>query len=156
MADAVKRTGIGKLGRRIGGISNGEKPRRAMMFQGEVLDIGATVKDYFETYHAWVPTLVFGAFTLTNSFRILAYLPQIVKAASDTNGATAISSLTWGLFLASHVMTVAYALVCLGDLVLALIFVGNAAACLAIVLITVVKRRQHRMRNAALRSPAAE
>lgn len=87
------------------------------------------------------------AFSLVNSIRVLAYLPQILKASRDENGATAISFVTWGLFLISHVTTVAYALVILADLVMALIFFGNAMACLTILLIVATKRKRHLQAN---------
>jgi hypothetical protein len=51
------------------------------------------------------------AFTLCNSFRVLAYLPQIAKAARDPTGAEAVSFTTWALFLFANVSAVAYALV---------------------------------------------
>lgn len=103
---------------------------------------GDTAKLHFATQHAWLPPLVLSLFTIINSARIVAYVPQIVRAARDTNGASAISYTTWGLFLISHAATVLYALICIGDAFLALIFFGNAVACLAIVLVTFVKRRQ--------------
>jgi uncharacterized membrane protein HdeD (DUF308 family) len=84
---------------------------------------------------------------------VLAYLPQLLKTVRDTNGATAISFTTWGLFLASHVTTVLYALICLGDPLMALIFLGNALACSAILIATHLKRRSYRR---ALESSPAE
>ena len=51
------------------------------------------------------------AFTLCNSLRLVAYVPQIAKAAADRSGAEAISLGTWGLFLVSHASAMAYALV---------------------------------------------
>jgi hypothetical protein len=44
----------------------------------------------------------------------------------------------------SHLTTVAYSVACLGDLVMAVIFFGNALACLAIVAATVLTRRRYR------------
>ena len=85
---------------------------------------------------------------MANSVRIFAYIPQIFKAVTDQNGATAISFTTWGLFFLSHLTTVAYAIVQLADLVIALIFVGNAAACLIILLIAVFKRKRY-LKNCA-------
>jgi hypothetical protein len=41
------------------------------------------------------------AFTLCNSLRVLAYVPQIARAVTDESGAAAISLGTWGLFLFS-------------------------------------------------------
>jgi hypothetical protein len=43
--------------------------------------------------------------------RVVAYVPQILKAAADKNGASSISAATWLLFLVAHLSTVAYALV---------------------------------------------
>jgi hypothetical protein len=54
-------------------------------------------------------------FTLCNSLRAFAYLPQIVKAAQDKSRAEALSVGTWGLFLVSHASAVAYALVNQGE-----------------------------------------
>jgi len=104
---------------------------------------GIVAKSYFNTNHEWIPSAVFGLFTLVNSIRILAYVPQMLKAAKDVNGASGISFVTWSLFLLSHLTTIAYAIVCLGDLVMALIFFGNACACLAIIAITFLKRRRY-------------
>ena len=59
-------------------------------------------------------------FAVSNSVRVLAYVPQIHKAAIDKNGASAISRTTWSLFLVAHVSTIAYALVNRSDPWLAL------------------------------------
>jgi hypothetical protein len=106
-------------------------------------DWGIVAKSYFNTNHEWLPSAVFGLFTLVNSIRIFAYVPQMLKAAKDVNGASGISYITWSLFLLSHLTTIAYAIVCLGDLVMALIFFGNAFACLAVIAITFLKRRRY-------------
>lgn len=95
----------------------------------------------------WLPGAVVGAFALVNSVRVLAYVPQIVTVARDTNGASGVSYATWGLFLISHLTTIAYALVHLRDSIMALLFLGNALACLAIIAITMVKRRRHAARR---------
>ena len=55
-------------------------------------------------------------FTACNTARVFAYLPQIVKINQDTQGATAISYATWGLFGVSHLSTVAYAVLVVDDL----------------------------------------
>ena len=55
--------------------------------------------------------LTFAAFAACNSVRVIAYLPQIYKAATDRNGASAISCLTWSLFLFANISTTAYALI---------------------------------------------
>lgn len=80
-------------------------------------------------------------FAACNSVRVLAYLPQIHKAAMDENGASAISRTTWSLFLVAHVSTIAYALVNRSDPWLALCFAGNALCCVVILAIAWWKDR---------------
>jgi hypothetical protein len=87
------------------------------------------------------------AFTLCNSFRVLAYLPQIATAARDRSGAQAISFATWGLFLLSNVSAVAYALVNKDDWTMAAVFLANGAGCTTILVIGVWKRYQYRRRH---------
>jgi hypothetical protein len=85
-------------------------------------------------------------FTLCNSLRVLAYGPQIAKAAADRGGVEAISFMTWGLFLLSNISAVAYALVNMADWTMATMFLGNAAGCAIILLVGAWKRLQHRNR----------
>jgi hypothetical protein len=94
-------------------------------------------------------------FSLVNALRIVAYLPQIHRAAQDPNGASAVSSLTWVLFLFSHFATIAYAIVNLKDHLLALVFSGNALACFAVVAVTAWKRRSHARRHREARPEAS-
>ena len=84
------------------------------------------------------------AFTLCNTLRVVAYLPQIARAVRDTSGAEAISFGTWGLFLVSHTSALAYALVNQKDWAMASVFIGNAIGCCAILSIAGWKRSQHR------------
>ena len=91
--------------------------------------------------------ITLAVFTLCNSLRVLAYLPQIAKAATDRSGVEAVSFATWGLFLFSNVSAIAYALVNKGDWVLAAMFLGNAVGCAAILLVGAWKRARHRRRN---------
>jgi hypothetical protein len=93
------------------------------------------------------------AFTLCNSLRVVAYVPQIAKAAKDRSGAEAISLGTWGLFLVSHASAAAYALVNQNDWTMAWVFLGNAVGCGAILLITVWKRSEHRRRRSEGATP---
>ena len=88
-------------------------------------------------------------FAACNSLRIVAYIPQIRKAATDLNGASAISCTTWALFLIAHLSTVAYALVNRSDWSLAACFAGNAVCCVAILIIAFLNRRSHARRYAA-------
>ena len=82
-------------------------------------------------------------FTVCNSIRILAYVPQIVKAATDTAGARAISYTTWGLFLISNLSTAAYALVNKSDWAMTSIFLTNGVGCLAIISVAAWQRAKH-------------
>jgi hypothetical protein len=83
-------------------------------------------------------------FAGSNSARIFAYVPQIHKAAVDTNGASAISRTTWSLFLVAHLSTIAHALVNLGDWWLAACFIANAICCVAILGVASWKKHRHR------------
>ncbi len=85
-------------------------------------------------------------FTATNGIRLLAYIPQIRKAAKDENGASAVSYMTWSLFLLANISTVGYALVNRGDRGLALCFAANAVCCFLILAVAFWKRRGHARR----------
>jgi hypothetical protein len=86
-------------------------------------------------------------FAACNGLRIVAYLPQIRKAATDENGASAISYTTWSVFLLANLSTVAYAIVNRSDWGLAACFAINAVCCLAIVAVAYCKRRDHARRQ---------
>jgi hypothetical protein len=94
--------------------------------------------------------ITLAAFTLCNSLRVVAYVPQITKAATDQSGAQAISFATWSLFLFSHVSAMAYALVNKDDWTMASMFLANAIGCAAIILIGAWKRSQHRKMEEAV------
>jgi len=94
-----------------------------------------------------VADVTLAVFTLFNTLRFLAYVPQIAKALKDRSGAEAISFGTWGLFLVSHLSAMAYAIVNQGDWTMATLFLSNALGCVLIVLIAGVKRAQHRRRR---------
>ena len=82
-------------------------------------------------------------FAACNTIRVVAYIPQIFKAATNKNGASSISCTTWTLFLIANVSTVAYALVNRSDWALAVCFAINAVCCVAILVIAYWKRRSH-------------
>ncbi|MGZ5867895.1 MAG: hypothetical protein ACXWKC_21235 [Xanthobacteraceae bacterium] len=99
-----------------------------------------------------IADITLAAFTLCNSLRVVAYVPQIAKAFSDRSGAQAISFGTWGLFLVSHSSAMAYAVVNKADGTMAFMFLLNAIGCGVILLIAAWRRSQHR----ALRIEAVE
>jgi uncharacterized protein with PQ loop repeat len=84
--------------------------------------------------------------TACNSVRVVACLPQIHKAATDRNGASSVSFMTWMLFLLAHLFTVAYALVNRSDWALAACFSINAICCVAILVVAYRNRRIHAKR----------
>jgi len=85
-------------------------------------------------------------FAACNSIRVVAYFPQIHRAATDENGASSISFMTWILFLLANLSTVAYALINRSDWGLAACFSVNAVCCLAILAVAYWKRRRHAKR----------
>jgi hypothetical protein len=85
-------------------------------------------------------------FAACNSIRVVAYIPQIAKAATDRNGASSISFTTWFLFLIAHLSTVAYAFVNREDWGLAACFAINALCCVAILAVAYWKRCDYRRR----------
>ena len=82
----------------------------------------------------------FGAFTILNIVRLVAYVPQLMRVHRDINGAESVSLATWSLFAAANLATVGYALTAAHDVPLAITFSLNALGCLAIVGLTVWKR----------------
>lgn len=87
------------------------------------------------------PDLIVLAFTVFNSVRVLAYVPQIFRISRDRGGAVAISCWTWSLFALSHMTTVAYTIVVAEDLFMALMFGASTVGCATIVALTCIKRR---------------
>jgi len=85
--------------------------------------------------------LTFLAFAFFSSLRVVSYLPQIIKVASDTNGASAISYSTWALWTAANIATALYAAINLNDLYLSAVSAVYATCCVAVILMTAIKRR---------------
>jgi hypothetical protein len=83
-------------------------------------------------------------FTLFNTLRFLAYVPQIACALKDRSGAQAISIGTWSLFLVSHLSAMVYAIVNQHDWTMATLFLLNGLGCALIIAIATVKRSQYR------------
>jgi hypothetical protein len=87
--------------------------------------------------------IAFFLFAAFSALRMVSYLPQIYRVARDTNGATAISYSTWGLWTGANVATALYACVNLHDLYLASVSVVYATCCIAVIVLTLIKRRRH-------------
>jgi hypothetical protein len=82
--------------------------------------------------------LLFAAFS---GLRIFSYIPQIQKVANDTNGASAISYSTWGLWTGANIATALYTGINLGDRYLAAVSGLYAGCCLTVITLTAIKRR---------------
>ena len=80
-----------------------------------------------------VADITLTVFTLFNSLRFLAYIPQISSRRSTMRAARKPFLFgTWGLFLASHASAMAYAIENQGDWKMASLFLSNATGCGAI------------------------
>jgi hypothetical protein len=80
-------------------------------------------------------------FSLCNLLRVGSYLPQILRVANDNEGAKAISYWTWSMWIAANGSTAAYALVNIADWTLFIVSALNTLGCLAVVGLTMWKRR---------------
>jgi hypothetical protein len=89
-----------------------------------------------------VSHLTFLAFTIFSSLRVVSYIPQIAKVASDTHGATAISYSTWSLWTGANAATALYALINLNDLYLAAVSAVYSGCCIVVIALTTIKRRR--------------
>jgi len=96
-----------------------------------------------DAMHFQLEDLTLALFAASNAFRLVAYIPQIKKAAKDRHGASAISYTTWSLFLAANMSTVAYAVVNRADWWLAACFSSNAVCCIAILAVAYWKAHCH-------------
>jgi sugar phosphate permease len=108
-----------------------------------------------------IPDITLAVFTIFNSLRFLAYVPQIAKSLKDRSGAEAFSFGTWALFLASHASAMAYAIENQRDWKMAFLFLSNCLGCGAVLLIAAWKRSRHRKRRTRLskllrRNPATD
>lgn len=124
--------------------------RQRQRDQSHLRSLAMDINAYIGSASFNLPSLeqvTLAAFTFCNSIRVLAYLPQIRKAATDKHGADAISYTTWSLFLVAHISTVGYALVNRQDVTLAMCFGGNAICCVAILALAMHNKRRYLRRH---------
>ncbi len=81
-------------------------------------------------------------YLLTNAARLFTYLPQVWAVWRNTDGAQAISLLTWGSWLISHLAAIAYGIVIVHDLFFVIISCVNFCGCSAVTGIAWARRRQ--------------
>lgn len=90
----------------------------------------------------YLPEITLAIFSIFNILRLGSYLPQIVRVATDTEGAKAISYSTWCVWIGANGSTAAYAIVNIADWALFAVSSVNALGCAAVVALTMWKRRQ--------------
>lgn len=73
---------------------------------------------------------------------IAAYGPQLRAVWRSRDGARDVSLLTWGFWSASAVVSLLYALLVVGDRGFALVSGGHLAGCLAVLGLTLARRRR--------------
>ena len=110
-------------------------------------------------------SISFVLFTIFSSLRIISYVPQIRRVAIDTNGASAISYSTWGLWTGANIATALYAAMNLKEFYLSAVSSVYAICCIVVILLTILKRRRlspltiegrqpHAANSDRIRSPA--
>jgi hypothetical protein len=87
-----------------------------------------------------LPEVTLLLFSIFNVLRVGSYLPQIVRVATDKEGAKAISYVTWCIWIGANATTAAYAVVNVSDIALFLISTLNALGCMIVVALTAIKR----------------
>lgn len=100
-------------------------------------------------------TTIIVAFAIVNTFRVLAYLPQIALLLRSNDTST-VSSATWFLFLVSNAVTAIYAASVAADIVLSLVFLANTVCCATIVALVYRKRWKSRKFWTCIASSANE
>jgi uncharacterized protein with PQ loop repeat len=86
-------------------------------------------------------------FTICNTMRAFAYLPQLVRVLRDREGAAAISCPAWFLFSLANASTVIYAGFVLHDRITTTIFLINTLFSSAVLVATLLQRRTRRSAN---------
>src|SRR5262245_35112510 len=91
----------------------------------------------------YLPEITLALFSVFNILRLGSYLPQIMRVATDNEGAKAISYSTWGLWIGATASTAAYTAVNISDMTLFFVSAMNALGCALVVGLTALKRHQH-------------
>ncbi len=94
-----------------------------------------------------MPDITLVIFYVFNALRIGAYLPQILRVASDDNGARTISYTTWSVWIGANGSTAAYALLSTPNWTLFVVNGMNAIGCAVVVAMTALKRHQFAARS---------
>jgi len=87
----------------------------------------------------WVSAIAW-CYLVTNLGRIVTYVPQIVAVWRCTEGARAISLLTWTSWVVSHAAAVLYGAVVMVDTLFVVVSLVNLLCCAAVTLIAAHRR----------------
>jgi len=85
-------------------------------------------------------TLIAWLYLVTNATRFLTYLPQIAAVWRCRDGAQAISLLTWGSWVLSHLTAMFYGVLVMQDIYFVVITGINLAGCASVTLIAARRR----------------
>lgn len=94
-------------------------------------------------------SMVTWLYLVTNAARVFSFLPQIHAVWRCTDGAHAISLLTWGSWVLSHVSALWYGVLVMHDLPFVVIALINLSGCSAVMAITMRRRAQWRQAGRA-------
>lgn len=83
------------------------------------------------------------AYLATNACRLLTYLPQIVVVWRCSDGAQAISLMTWASWSVSHLTALLYGTLVVHDGFLVAVSLINLAGCSVVTWIAYRRRRAH-------------
>lgn len=86
---------------------------------------------------------------ISNTLRVLSYVPQIIQVAKQKDDVKAISLITWSMWALSNLTTALYSLFVLpvADKLLAGINFANGMGCMIVILIVVSKRKAYNVKN---------
>lgn len=90
-----------------------------------------------------IEPILIGAYAVTNSLRIVGYLPQIVAVLRASDRAEAVSLATWAFWTVANMTTTAYSAVILRDYLTMAVFSGNSVCCAVVVSIVAWKLRHY-------------
>ena len=79
-------------------------------------------------------------YLITNSARIFTYIPQIFAVWRCQDGARAISLLTWGPWVVSHLAAIAYGVLVVHDVFFVVISAINLSGCAAVAVLAAHRR----------------
>jgi uncharacterized protein with PQ loop repeat len=88
-------------------------------------------------------------YLVTNSARLITYVPQIVAVWRCRDGARSISLLTWGSWTVSHFAAILYGIVVVPDLFFVCVSLVNLLSCMVVTAIAARRRCQQRQASSA-------